>query len=237
MKSLFTFLTLSLLVSACLYEKGTAPDPTGSGGTDACQQSSGNNGGVAPQPGEVCFDKDIMPIFNNNCAMSTCHDALTASDGYNLANYGSIIRKGITPGRGTSGKIYEVITSTRDKDRMPPPARTPLTKTQVDLLVAWVNQGAKNTVCNPVSTTNVTYSGSIKPLLEANCLGCHGRGLVSGGVSLDSYAAVKVFVGNKKLYGSISQQAGYRPMPQGGRLGVCEIAMVKKWIDAGAPNN
>jgi hypothetical protein len=40
------------------------------------------------------------------------------------------------------------------------------------------------------------------------------------------------------LYGVISHSPGYRYMPKyGPKLPDCEIAGIKKWIDAGAPNN
>lgn len=43
---------------------------------------------------------------------------------------------------------------------------------------------------------------------------------------------------NGKLYGSIAHTTGFAAMPQSGnKLSDCQIAQVKKWIDAGAPQN
>jgi mono/diheme cytochrome c family protein len=86
-------------------------------------------------------------------------------------------------------------------------------------------------------TTGVTYSGTVSPIISANCLGCHGA-TPSAPFSLNTYAAVKAKVDDGRLFGAISHAAGFSPMPKGGaQLGQCEINKIKAWIDAGAPNN
>lgn len=88
-------------------------------------------------------------------------------------------------------------------------------------------------------TGPVSFSGQIAPLLNSyGCTGCHVGAAPSGGFVLTSYAGVKARVDDGRLYGAITHAAGYQPMPQtGGKLTDCEIATVKAWIDAGAPNN
>lgn len=40
------------------------------------------------------------------------------------------------------------------------------------------------------------------------------------------------------LVGNIRHDAGFPAMPQGGaKLDDCKIALIKAWVDAGAPNN
>jgi hypothetical protein len=40
------------------------------------------------------------------------------------------------------------------------------------------------------------------------------------------------------LYGALSWAAGYKTMPQGGsKLSDCQLAKIKSWVDAGAPQN
>jgi len=91
-------------------------------------------------------------------------------------------------------------------------------------------------VCN---TSNSTYSLVVQPALQTyGCVGCHSGSAPSGNILLNSYAAVKTYVQNGKLYGSITHSAGYSAMPQGGnKMTTCEINKVKAWIDAGALNN
>jgi hypothetical protein len=87
-------------------------------------------------------------------------------------------------------------------------------------------------------TVTVTYSGSVVPVLLSNCTSCHGGSAPSGGISLTTYAAVKAQADNGKLWGSVSHTAGFSPMPKNAsKLTTCSLAKIKKWIDAGAPNN
>src|SRR5436190_24140932 len=81
-------------------------------------------------------------------------------------------------------------------------------------------------------TTNVTYSGTVKPMIEQHCLSCHSGAQPSGGIDLATYATVKVQADNGRLYGAIAQLSGFQPMPQGGKLSSCDISKVKIWVDA-----
>lgn len=87
--------------------------------------------------------------------------------------------------------------------------------------------------------TGVTYSSTVAPLLQNNgCTGCHSGGAPSGGITLNSYTAVKGIAANGKLYGAISHAAGFSPMPKNGaKMNACDINKIKAWIDAGALNN
>ena len=238
MKKMMYSMLLGALVSSCLYEKDPVPSTTPNG--DPCSSSgSTTTGGTPALAGEVCFATQIKPIFNANCAMSGWHDAITKEEGYDFSSYSKIVSKGITAKNAANSKIYKVITD-NSKDRMPPAPRNKLTTNEIGLIAQWINEGAKNTTCQSTSTgglENVTFAASIKPIMDANCVGCHGRGLTSGNVNLESYAAVKIVANNGKLYGTITYSAGYKGMPQGGRLTDCEIATIKKWIDNGALNN
>jgi hypothetical protein len=87
-------------------------------------------------------------------------------------------------------------------------------------------------------TSAITFSRSVVPVLSSNCYSCHGGSIPSAGISLDTYAGVKLQADNGKLFGAISHAAGFSPMPKnGGSLSSCNITKIKKWIDAGAPNN
>lgn len=89
-------------------------------------------------------------------------------------------------------------------------------------------------------TSLVTYSGTIVPILEANCYRCHGTNSNSGsgGINLQDYNVLNGFAADGKLYGNAAHLPGYNPMPyDGGKLTDCELAKLKKWIDNGHPNN
>lgn len=94
------------------------------------------------------------------------------------------------------------------------------------------------TTCDTVS---VTYSGSVKSILQNNCLSCHANSVATalgGNVRLEDYADVKLRADEGKLVGTISHAQGFVPMPQGvPRLDDCTIATVRIWVEQGAADN
>ncbi|HOX77952.1 MAG TPA: hypothetical protein PLW31_07920 [Bacteroidales bacterium] len=92
-------------------------------------------------------------------------------------------------------------------------------------------------------TTNVTFSGTIFPMIDANCTGCHSGSAPQGNVKLEDYASIAAAAAKPagqygSLYGAISHASGNSPMPKNGtKFSDCRIKQVKAWIDAGRPNN
>ncbi|NOT52006.1 MAG: hypothetical protein HOP10_12100 [Chitinophagaceae bacterium] len=88
------------------------------------------------------------------------------------------------------------------------------------------------------TTSNISYNQYVVPLLRQYCYSCHTGSFPSGGIVMGSYATDKAIGQNGKLYGSINYSPGYSPMPKGmARFTTCQVANIKKWIDAGMPNN
>ncbi|NTW34076.1 MAG: hypothetical protein HGB12_15910 [Bacteroidetes bacterium] len=87
-------------------------------------------------------------------------------------------------------------------------------------------------------TTNVTYSQTIAPVMQASCNSCHSTTGASGGWITDNYTKLNVIAVNGKFYGTITHASGFSPMPKGsGQLNTCQISQIKKWLDSGSPNN
>ena len=88
---------------------------------------------------------------------------------------------------------------------------------------------------------NVTYSVTVKTILQASCYTCHSNSNYlnsGGGIKLENYADVLTVVQNGKLMGSVKHLSGFKPMPDGGgKLSDCEISQLQKWIDNGKLNN
>ena len=187
----------------------------------------------------LCFETDILPIFQSYCAKSGCHDAATASDNYVLDTYNNIISRGINPGNATDSKIYKVLVEDGD-DRMPQQPNDPLSAAQISLVAQWINEGAQNTTgCAPVcDSSSFTYNGNVRPILQTHCLGCHSGLAIDGGfVPLDTYDGVKEVVNSNLLMPAI-EQTGTFPMPKNGaKISDCKITIIRKWIESGAPNN
>ena len=89
--------------------------------------------------------------------------------------------------------------------------------------------------CNPV---NVSYGAEVAPILETNCLACHSGAGASGGIALDTYDQVMVYVDSGQLMCSISHGDGCSPMPQNAaQLLPCSIQTIDQWIGEGSPDN
>lgn len=237
-------LTLTLItVASCKYDPilpvnngnggGGGVDTTGNGG-------GGGTGGNPCSPDSVYFNKDILPLFSSTCAQVGCHDAITQKEGINMTNYNSIIKK-LVPGKASSSKIYKSLVTTEQDDRMPRPPSLPLSQDKIALIAKWINQGAKNNFCDDSGNcdlTNVTYSNTIKPILNTYCTGCHSGGAPQGGIDLNSYNTVQVYAKNGRLSGAVNWTSGYVAMPyKSTKLNACNISKIKTWIDAGALNN
>lgn len=188
-------------------------------------------------PDTVYFERDILPVLRSNCAMSGCHDAASKEDGVVLDNYENIMRTGdVRPGNPAGSELYEVLNESGDK-RMPPPPDDPLSTEQKELIRKWIAQGAKNLKCNDCDTSSFNYADVIYPIILNQCQGCHSYGNASGGYILTNYEEVKAIALNGKFYGTVAHLPSYSPMPKGGKLQDCQIVQIRKWIDAGAPNN
>ncbi len=90
-------------------------------------------------------------------------------------------------------------------------------------------------------TTNVSYSGSIIPIVSQYCLSCHSNASAAtagAGIKLEDYSDIKAYADNGKLLGSIKQETGFSAMPKGGgKLNDCNISLIETWINNGALNN
>ena len=86
-------------------------------------------------------------------------------------------------------------------------------------------------------TTNVTYTATIKPILDNSCAisGCLDAQTKSFGHDLSSYNG-SVASSQGRLLGAINQQNGFIAMPKGmAKLSDCDISKITAWINAGTP--
>lgn len=248
-----TFLAFAtvFLLAFVLYNSSCKREPVFIGSLDPDPvDTTGNGGGdtiVTPpvnlhpcNPDSVYFNMQILPILTSNCAMSGCHDVASHEDGVILTNYAYVRNSGVSLSNPANSKLYKVLNYTNG-DRMPPSPRSPLPTAQRALILKWIQQGALNLTCEAdCDTTNVTFSGSVMPLMSLKCTGCHSGSTPSGSIALTNYAQVKAAVTNGKLVGSILHQSGYfaMPYPTGSPLmPACDIRKVQIWIANGALNN
>jgi mono/diheme cytochrome c family protein len=87
-------------------------------------------------------------------------------------------------------------------------------------------------------TSSVTYGQDVSKIITDNCLSCHSAAINSGNIILEGHSSLKAQADNGKLMGVITHAPGHSPMPKNGnKLSDCTIAIIKKWVDSGSPNN
>ncbi len=197
---------------------------------------SGNDG--------ICFQRDVLPIFLGNCAVSGCHDPLRREEGRDYSSYAGITARSsdIRAGQPSRSKIYQVISGAGEaEEQMPPRDRNQLSAMQIAIIRQWIEEGATNGPCGEPTgcdTSNVTYSGTIQPILATSCLGCHAGSYPDGGINLQTYANVRTVALSGRLYNSVAHAPGAVAMPQNGdKLPDCQVSQIRIWVEAGAPNN
>jgi len=101
----------------------------------------------------------------------------------------------------------------------------------------------------PVAATpipdTVSYSKDVQPLWDANCISCHKSGGTSPDLSsANSYSALttnsKYVIANdaaNSLVHKALMGSGAPQMPTNGKMSDSKIALIDKWINAGALNN
>jgi hypothetical protein len=200
-----------------------------------CQDTPGQgNGYVNPL---ACFSRDIQPVLVSRCASTGCHDAITHKEGYVFSSY-STTMTAVSPGNPNNSKLYEVIKLASGEGKMPPSGKPQMTTAEIDSIRAWISYGAPNQVCGEVCDTinPVTFSGTIWPIMQTSCIGCHSGASPSGGVTLTNYASVASIASNGSLLNSLKGN-GVTKMPVGGSFSVCRIRQFEIWINNGHLNN
>ena len=204
---------------------GTDP-PIVPGSDDSCDADS------------VYFQNQILPIFIGSCAVTGCHDQASREADIALISYANIM-KGIKPGNPGGSKYYKVITLEETGDLMPLDPVTGegfrLPADQIALIEKWINQGAPDNFCESCDTSNYSFSGRIAAIFSTSCatsIGCHSSGTSNG--PFTTYAEIKPFIDNGLIMDRVVVK---KDMPVAAPIPACDMEVLVKWIEAGAPNN
>lgn len=81
----------------------------------------------------------------------------------------------------------------------------------------------------PDPCADITFSAKVKPIIDNNCLQCHGNGGFFP--NLTSFSSINTNAGRVK------DAVVSRRMPQGGSLSQADIDAIACWVDAGANND
>ncbi len=200
-----------------------------------CSDTSGQDSGyVNPH---ACFSRDILPVLTSKCATSGCHDQIAHQEGYVFSSYTSTMRA-VTPGNPSDSKLYEVIRYASGEEKMPPSGSPQLVSAEIDSIAAWIRYGALNQYCGELCDTinPVTFSGTIWPIMQSSCMGCHSGSSPSGGIALANYSNVAAAAVNGSLINSLRGN-GVTKMPFGSSFSVCRIRQFEIWVNNGYLNN
>ncbi|MEP7195074.1 MAG: hypothetical protein ABI851_01050 [Saprospiraceae bacterium] len=197
-------------------------------------QSCTNDSG---QSIEVCFQTEVLPIFVSTCTYSGCHNTFDNAKNLDLSNYEGIL-KSIQPGNHRASDSYKVLISLNSP--MPPSPYDRLTEDKLLTIASWIDQGANNNACQSVNcdTSNISLSGQVKPILDKYCGGCHSIKTPQGNIDFRTYSSLKKYVDNGSLVGSINFDQSFSNMPKNSnKMPACDINIIAKWVNDGAPNN
>lgn len=195
----------------------------------------------------VCFDSEVLPVFQSSCAYSGCHDASSAAAGVVLDSYSEII-KHVSKGNSRNSKVYQAIISSWE----PMPPDRPLPKDLRTTIRIWIDQGALETMCDTVGHGKppvyaACFSRDVLPVMLSSCAisGCHDASTAEEGIRLTSYQTVMqggvtpYAPSNSKLYKVISKPSGdgdLMPPSPYQRLPQPVIDSISRWILLGAKN-
>lgn len=108
----------------------------------SCKHESGDFSSLET----VCFERDVLPLFEKSCGTIGCHDNTTAEGGYAFTDYATVL-KSVVPFHSGQSIAYTVLTE-NSKGLMPP--HQALLLDERNLIRVWIDQGAINDSC-PVS--------------------------------------------------------------------------------------
>ena len=219
-------LVASVQFTSCVHEPMVSPGEVIPDG----------GGGIEPEPEDTCdpgtayFEQEVLPIFVQNCTMSGCHNMPTdANDEVVLTSYAGV----------TNDQYFDDIWDEIGDGAMPPDSMNQLTGQDLATLQAWLAQGAQNNSCEGGCQMGaVTYSGTILPIIQDRCDGCHGASSAQGGLDFSGWNDLNAVAADGRLAQAIQHQTGAEPMPPSGpMLSQCRISQMLTWIQDGAPNN
>lgn len=203
----------------------------------------------------VDFEKEVYPMLKEACF--SCHGPEkqkgkyrcdTKAGAFKDTDYGPTI----VPGKSDKSALIHMVCNLIDEMMMPPPSdkkgqSEPLTKEQIGILRAWIDQGAKwpdgdiKEFVKPV-----TFAGDISPVFATACASCHSGGIAKGGFDASSLEGV---LKGGKSYGKVVTPADLKkstlltivsgqdedlPQPEKHKLQPKQIELVRKWIEQGA---
>lgn len=100
-----------------------------------------------PTPDEVSYARDVLPILREHC--HGCHQPAISKGEFEMTRFEGLLKGGesedaaVVPGKPDESSLLSMITP-EDGEAEMPKEKSPLAKTQIDLIRRWIAEGAKN---------------------------------------------------------------------------------------------
>ncbi len=192
-----------------------------------------------PEAAGEFFEAKIRPLLVSRCY--ACHTD-TATAGLRLDSRAALLKGGksgpaIVPGKPDDSLLIQAVAHRHARLKMPPNGQ--LEAQEVANLAQWVKDGA----VWPESPREFFLS-KVKPVLDSNCMGCHGDA-ARAGLRLDSRESLlkggksgpAIIPGDPEhslLMQAVRQDHDNLKMPPAGRIPDDAIASLGKWVKDGA---
>ncbi|MDP8246082.1 MAG: c-type cytochrome domain-containing protein [Candidatus Hinthialibacter antarcticus] len=226
---------------------------------------------AAPLGFSIDFEQDVEPILMANCV--GCHAKNDPAAGLQLLSVETILKGGakhkvVSPGKPDESLMLQVVVG-KAEPKMPPKPLLPLEPDDVAIIREWIaslgvsekveeenetpaslkdqpkDDAKKNSTQPDTEILDDVFAGRIHPILQSNCLGCHGAENPKAKLDLTSFSSItngsrkgKVIEPGKPkasvLFQRIAQLDGAKPMPPKpmAPLSDDDIEAVRDWIAA-----
>ncbi len=214
-------------------------------------QAAGDVRGAVKGPN---FEREVLPIFQAAC--NRCHGPENPQgklrlDSEAAALEGGVSGKAVVPGDSRKSLLVRRLIGSADGPRMPTGGE-PLSRAQIRMIQAWIEQLPAQPELQTAHAPGgpppqkVDFATSVLPIFAANCTRCHGPDVQQNQLRLDSLAGLargsisgKVVAPGKsqesrlvrRLLGLEQPRMPFNSPP----LPPEKIALVRAWIDEGAP--
>ena len=131
---------------AAVYDRALSADEVRQNFEAGAKWSAVNLADLLPPPADrqVDFVKDVQPLFRKHCF--ECHSAGTEEGGLNLGVKSLAIEGGehgpvLTSGHSAASRLIHLVAGLEKDALMPPADNAPLSKEEIGILRAWIDQG------------------------------------------------------------------------------------------------
>ena len=203
-----------------------ADDPMDDPATDQNDPDNSDPASDAdPDAGYITYYGDVEPILKQLCV--ACHNTTIHEDGVDLSTYDK-----------AKYSFNDIIESMQedDDDIMPPSG--PVDYSIIATILDWKVDGFREGQVSAPDTGNTdgtyTYTADIKPLIDQECIVCHGATGAAAGFDISSYD--KTVSQIDAIIARIDLQTGQAGvMPTAGRMAENKIQAFIDWYTQGMP--